>query len=109
MQVRDSESPHNVKPTRVMPAWGVFVALLPLLVSVCGAALLFWKAQGEDRREARVEMDFVKQTLLEIKAESKVTNQQWVTLTTNSAMQNAKQDQQITDLDRRVTRLEANR
>ena len=109
MQLRENESPQNVRPTRVMTTWGVFIALLPLVLSVGGSVLLFWKSMGEERREARIEMDFVKQTLLEVRSELRTTNQQWVTLTTSNATQNAKQDQQITDLDRRVTRLEAQR
>lgn len=98
----DAAEGRVVKPTRVLSAWSVFLATLPLVATIVGASLMFWKTQGEDQRETKTTLQFVMQTMLELKAEVKAANVQF-----NAKIErDARQDQELVNIDKRLTRLE---
>lgn len=102
MSARPDDSP-NMRPTRVVTTWGAFLASLPLLTAVGGTGLLMWKTQGEESRETKLQLQFMTNAIQDMKAEVKATGAQM----SAKSERDAKQDQQILDIERRVTRIEA--
>lgn len=94
--------PQEVKPTRVVTAWGVFSLVFPVIVVLSGVGLLMWKQQGEDQKSTALQLQFMNQTTSKMEAKIDVLVDQIQA----KAERDAKQDQQLLDLDRRVTRQE---
>jgi hypothetical protein len=102
-QVRATDDRQEVKPTRVVTAWGVFSLVFPVICLLSGVGLLMWKQQGEDQKSTALQLQFMNQTTSKMEAKIDVLVDQIQA----KAERDAKQDQQILDLDRRMNRQEA--
>lgn len=94
--------PQEVKPTRVVTVWGAFVAFLPMLIGIGGTGLLMWKTQGEESRETKLQLQFMTQAIQDLRSDVKEATAQ----INAKSERDAKQDQQILDIERRLTRVE---